>query len=308
MSMKFVTVMGSYVADMAFRTEKLPAWGETYMGKEFRLGPGGKGSNQAVAAARAGARVSFISKLGRDALGDIARQTYREEGIDTRHLLDTEAATGAAAIILDAKSGENAIIVVPGACFGLTPEEVAEARDLIAESAVFLTQLELALPTVGFGLELAHSLGVTTILNPAPGCELRDSVYPNCDFLTPNESEAEVLTGIRVRSVDDAERAADALLGRGVGTVVVTLGAQGALVKNRTLREHVAAVDAGSVLETTGAGDAFNGGFAVALAEGRAIVDAVLFGCAVAGISVTRAGTAPSMPRRGEVDRLLESQ
>jgi ribokinase len=308
MSMKFVTVMGSYVADMAFRTEKLPAWGETYMGKEFRLGPGGKGSNQAVAAARAGARVSFISKLGRDALGDIARQTYREEGIDTRHLLDTEAATGAAAIILDAKSGENAIIVVPGACFGLTPEEVAEARDLIAESAVFLTQLELALPTVGFGLELAHSLGVTTILNPAPGCELRDSVYPNCDFLTPNESEAEVLTGIRVRSVDDAERAADALLGRGVGTVVVTLGAQGALVKNRTLREHVAAVDAGPVLETTGAGDAFNGGFAVALAEGRPIVDAVRFGCAVAGISVTRAGTAPSMPRRGEVDRLLESQ
>jgi ribokinase len=308
MSMKFVTVMGSYVADMAFRTEKLPAWGETYMGKEFRLGPGGKGSNQAVAAARAGARVSFISKLGRDALGDIARQTYREEGIDTRHLLDTEAATGAAAIILDAKSGENAIIVVPGACFGLTPEEVAEARDLIAESAVFLTQLELALPTVGFGLELAHSLGVTTILNPAPGCELRDSVYPNCDFLTPNESEAEVLTGIRVRSVDDAERAADALLGRGVGTVVVTLGAQGALVKNRTLREHVAAVDAGPVLETTGAGDAFNGGFAVALAEGRPIVDAVRFGCAVAGISVTRAGTAPSMPRRGEVDWLLESQ
>jgi len=308
MSAKFVTVMGSYVADMAFRTEKLPAWGETYMGKEFRLGPGGKGSNQAVAAVRAGARVSCISKLGRDALGDMARQTYREEGIDTRHLLETEVATGAAAIILDAKSGENAIIVVPGACFGLTPEEVGEARDLIAQSAVFLTQLELALPTVEFGLELAHSLGVTTILNPAPGCSLPESIYPNCDFLTPNESEAEVLTGIRVGSLTDAEQAADSLLGRGVGTVVVTLGAQGALVKNAKLREHVAAVDAGPVLETTGAGDAFNGGFAVALAEGRTIVDAVRFGCAVAGISVTRAGTAPSMPRRGEVDRLLESQ
>jgi ribokinase len=305
MSMKFVTVMGSYVADMAFRTAKLPAWGETYMGKEFRLGPGGKGSNQAVAAARAGARVSFISKLGRDALGDIARQTYREEGIDTRYLLETEAATGAAAIILDAKSGENAIIVVPGACFGLTPEEVAEARDLIAESAVFLTQLELALPTVEFGLELAHSLGVTTILNPAPGCSLRESIYPNCDFLTPNESEAEVVTGIPVRSLADAERAADALLARGVGTVVVTLGAQGALVKNAKLQEHVAAVDAGPVLETTGAGDAFNGGLAVALAEGREIIEAVRFGCAVAGISVTRPGTAPSMPHRGEVDRLL---
>ena len=305
MTAKFVTVMGSYVADMAFRTEKLPAWGETYMGKEFRLGPGGKGSNQAVAAARAGARVSFISKLGRDALGDIARHTYREEGIDTRHLLETDAGTGAAAIILDAKSGENAIIVVPGACFTLTPKEVEEARELIAGSSVFLTQLELALPTVEFGLDLAHSLGVTTILNPAPGCRLAESTYPNCDYMTPNESEAEVLTGIRVRSLAEAERAADALLDRGVGTAVITLGAQGALVKNARLRVHVPAVDAGPVLETTGAGDAFNGGFAVALAEGREIVEAVRFGCAVAGISVTRAGTAPSMPYRREVDELL---
>lgn len=305
MSQKFVTVMGSFVADMAFRTEKLPAWGETYMGREFRLGPGGKGSNQAVAAARAGARVSFISKLGRDSLGDIARQTYREEGIDTRHLLETGVATGAAAIILDANSGENAIIVVPGACFALTPEEVEQARDLIAASAVFLTQLELALPTVGFGLELAHALGVTTILNPAPGCALPEEIYPNCDYITPNESEAEVLTGIRVTSLADAERAADALLARGVGTAVITLGAQGALVRNAKLREHVPAVDAGPVLETTGAGDAFNGGLAVALSEGREIVEAVRFGCAVAGISVTRAGTAPSMPHRDEVDRLL---
>ncbi len=305
MTGKFVTVMGSFVADMAFRTEKLPAWGETYMGKEFRLGPGGKGSNQAVAAARAGAKVSFISKLGRDALGDIARQTYREEGIDTRHLLETDAATGAAAIILDAKSGENAIVVVPGACFELTPGDVEGARELIAESAVFLTQLELALPTVESGLELAHSLSVTTILNPAPGCRLAAGVYPNCDYMTPNESEAEVLTGIRVGSLADAERAANALLARGVATAVITLGAQGALVKNAKLREHVPAVDAGPVLETTGAGDAFNGGLAVALAEGREIVEAVRFGCAVAGISVTRAGTAPSMPYRREVDELL---
>ncbi len=306
MSAKFVTVMGSYVTDLAFRTEKLPAWGETWMGKEFRLGPGGKGSNQAVAAARAGAKVSFISKLGRDALGDMARHTYREEGIDTRHLFETDSATGAAAIILDAKTGENAIIVVPGACFELTAEEVAAARSLIAESAVFLAQLELALPTVVFGLELAHSLGVTTILNPAPGRSLPDSIYPNCDYLTPNESEAEVLTGIRVASPADAECAADSLLARGAKTVVVTLGAQGALVKSANLREHVPVVDAGPVLETTGAGDAFNGGLAVALAEGRATIDAIRFGCAVAGISVTRAGTAPSMPWRTEVDALLD--
>jgi ribokinase len=305
MTAKFVTVMGSYVTDLAFRTEKLPAWGETYMGKEFRLGPGGKGSNQAVAAARAGARVSFISKLGRDALGEMARDLYRAEGIDTRHLLKTESPTGAAAIILDASSGENAIIVVPGACYELTAEEVAQAKDLIAASAVFLAQLELALPTVEYGLELAHSLGVPTILNPAPGCSLPASIYPNCDFLTPNESEAEVLTGIRVSSLEQAEQAADALLARGVGAVVVTLGAQGALVKNAKLRQHVPAIDAGPVLETTGAGDAFNGGFAVALSEGQEIVDAVRFGCAVAGISVTRAGTAPSMPYRSEIDALL---
>ncbi|HUB20502.1 MAG TPA: PfkB family carbohydrate kinase, partial [Acidobacteriaceae bacterium] len=180
-SAKFVTVMGSFVADMAFRTEKLPAWGETFMGREFRLGPGGKGSNQAVAAARVGASVSFIGKLGRDALGDIARHTWRDEGIDTRHLLDTDTPTGAAAIILDANSGENAIIVVPGACFTLTPGEVAAAKDLVAASSVFLTQLELPVPTVEFALTLAHSLGVPTILNPAPGCALPASIYPQCD-------------------------------------------------------------------------------------------------------------------------------
>ncbi len=195
--------------------------------------------------------------------------------------------------------------MVPGACFTLTPDEVAEARDLIAESAVFLTQLELALPTVAYGLQLAHELGVPTILNPAPGCALPESVYPHCDYLTPNENEAKVLTGIQVGSLEDAERAANALLQRGVGTAVITLGAQGALVKNARLMEHVPAVNAGPVLETTGAGDAFNGGLAVALAEGRDLVEAVRFGCAVAGISVTRAGTAPSMPRREEVDALL---
>ena len=305
MSKQPVVVMGSYVADLAFRTRKLPAWGETYMGTDFKLGPGGKGSNQAVAAARAGAQVSFISKLGRDAFGDLARSTYRQEGINTSCLLETDVATGAAAIILDANSGENAIIVVPGACFELTPAEVDQARDLIATTAVFVTQLELSLPTVEHGLHLAHSLGVRTILNPAPGCALPDSIYPNCDYLTPNESEAEVLTGIPVQSLADAERAADALLARGVRNVVVTLGAKGALVKNSTLREHVQAIDAGPVVETTGAGDAFNGGFAVALAEGRDIVEATRFGCAVAGLSVTRPGTAPSMPHRHEVDAIL---
>jgi ribokinase len=306
MSKPLVTVMGSYVTDLAFRTDKLPAWGETYMGSSFRMGPGGKGSNQAVAAARAGARVSFISKLGRDLFGDLARKTYRDEGIDTTYLLETDSPTGAASIVIHANSGENSIVVVPGACFELSSEEVAQARDLIAGSAVFMTQLELSVPTVAFGLELAHSLGVPTILNPAPGCALPASIFPHCDYLTPNESEAEILTGIRVASLADAERAADALLARGARNAVITLGAQGALVKNATLREHVPAFCAGEVVDTTGAGDAFNGGFAVAMAEGRSILDGARFGCAVAAISVTRPGTAPSMPRRSEVDALLQ--
>ena len=306
MNNRFVVVMGSYVADVAFRTGKLPAWGETYMGNEFKLGPGGKGSNQAVAAARAGARVSFISKLGLDAFGDMARTMYREEGIDTTHLLETDSATGAAAIIIDAVKGENAIIVVPGACFELTRHEVEQARDLIANALIFVTQLELSLPTVEYGLALAHSLGVPTILNPAPGCKLPDTIFQHCDYITPNESEAELLTGIRVTSLANAELAADVLLGRGVRNAVITLGAQGALVRNVTTCQHVPAFCAGEVIETTGAGDAFNGGFAVALAEDKDIVQAARFGCAVAGISVTRPGTAPSMPSRREVDDLLK--
>ena len=301
----WVTVMGSFVADLAFRTDKLPAWGETFMGNSFHLGPGGKGSNQAVAAARAGGRVSFISKLGNDPFGDLARALYRTEGIDTRHLLTTATATGAASILLDAHTGENSIIVVPGACFELTAEELDGMTALIAASAVFVTQLELALPTVERGLSLAHSLGVRTILNPAPACQLPASIFPNCDFITPNESEAEILTGIRVATVADAELAADALLGLGVRNVVVTLGSQGAFVKNAAVSAHVAAFNAGPVVETTGAGDAFTGGLAVALAEGRDILEAARFGCAVAGISVTRPGTAPSMPTRPEIDAQL---
>jgi ribokinase len=305
MSAKWVTVMGSFVADLAFRTAKLPAWGETYMGSSFQLGPGGKGSNQAVAAARAGASVSFISKLGDDAFGSLARDTYRAEGIDTRHLLTTTTPTGAAAIILDANSGENAIIVVPGACFELTPAELDSMTALIADSAIFVTQLELALPTVQHGLALARAHNVPTILNPAPATSLPASIFPLCDFITPNETEAEGLTGVHVANLNDAERAADALLALGVRNAIITLGAQGAFVKSAATAAHVPAFNAAPVVETTGAGDAFTGGLAVALAEGQDLLAAARFGCAVAGISVTRPGTAPSMPTRPEIDALL---
>ncbi len=305
MTSRRVTVMGSYVADLAFRIDRLPAWGETIMGRSFHLGPGGKGSNQAVAAARAGATVSFISKLGPDPFGEIARTLYRNEGIDTQFIFSTPSPTGAAAILIDAAKGENAIVVVPGACFELTPAEVDQAAELIAASAVFVAQLELPLATVEHGLRLAHSQGIPTILNPAPATPLPETIYPLCDYLTPNESEAATLTGIPVTGLASAEQAAIALLNRGVRNVILTLGAQGALIKTHTLTQHVPAIHAGPVVETTGAGDAFNGGLATALAEGRNLIEATTFACAVAGISVTRPGTAPSMPHRTEVDALL---
>jgi ribokinase len=306
MEKKWVTVMGSFVADLAFRSKKLPAWGETVLGSEFRLGPGGKGSNQAVAAARLGARVSFIGQLGNDAFGDLARKTFREEGIDTGFLFATdEYSTGAASVIVDEVKGENSIVVVPGACFYLKASDVDKAEALIAESAVFMTQLELDIATVEHGLKLAKSLKVTTILNPAPALSLPEKIYPLCDYLTPNESEASSLAKMSVRSGTDAEKAADRLLSLGAKNVILTLGAQGAFVKNRKIAKHVPAFDAGPVIETTGAGDAFNGGLAVALAEGLDIVQAVRFGCAVAGISVTRHGTASAMPKRNEVEALL---
>ncbi|MGD0294582.1 MAG: ribokinase [Terracidiphilus sp.] len=304
MAKTWVTVMGSFVADLAFRTGRIPAWGETLMGQSFKLGPGGKGSNQAVAAARVGGRVSFISKLGPDPFGEMARNLYKTEGIDTRFLFTTASATGAATIIIDAEKGENAIIVVPGACFEVTAEEVDQARALIADSAIFVAQLELSLVVVEHGLALAHALGVPTILNPAPAAPLPESIYQFIDYITPNETEAAALTGVPVASIADAEKAADAFLARGVPNAIITLGAQGAFVKNARVRAHIPAVNAGQVVETTGAGDAFNGGFAVALAEGMDLVEAAHFGCVTAGISITRPGTAPSMPTRAEIDAL----
>jgi len=306
MTEKRITVLGSFVADLAFRTKKIPAWGETILGSGFALGPGGKGSNQAVAARRLGVNVTFISKLGRDTFGDLARRMYELEGIDAQFVVDTEEySTGGAAIIIDEARGENAIVVVPGACYEVMPTEIDRARASIARSAVFLAQLELRISSVEHGLKVAHELRVPTILNPAPAVPLPESIYPLCDYLIPNESEAAKLTGLSVTNIAEADRAAQALLARGARSVVLTLGNQGALVRDSRLTKHVPAVEAGPVIETTGAGDAFSGGFAVALAEGKDIVSATRFACVVAGISVTRPGTAPSMPSRSEVDAIM---
>jgi len=301
-----VTVLGIFVADLAFRAGRLPAMGETILGADFRLGPGGKGSNQAIAARRAGAEVSLISRLGADAFGRLARETYRAEGIDDGRVAeDPERGTGAAFILVQEATGENAIIVTMGAAGALTEADVDAAEDAIRGAAVFATNCEVPVPVARRGLELARRHGVATILNPAPAVPLPDEIFPLVDFLTPNESEAAALVGFPVEGAAGAEAAADALRAKGVGTAVITLGAAGALVVSASVRRIVPARPAGPVLDTTGAGDAFNGGFAVALAEGRPPVEAARFGCAVAGISVTRHGTAPSMPSREEVEALL---
>ena len=304
---KKIVVLGSYVADVAFRAARLPAWGETLMGSGFALGPGGKGSNQAVAAARAGAAVQLISRLGDDAFGRLARETWAADGIDASLVGSCDVATGAAAILIDEARGENAIIVVPGACFTLTAADVDAAGEAIRSAGVLLTQLELPLGTVERGLRLARAAGALTILNPAPAQALGDEMLRLVDFLIPNESEAALLTGQPVESVAQAESAAWALRRRGARCVIVTLGAQGALVcaEGATKALLVGAFNAGAVVETTGAGDAFCGGFAAALSAGRSVLEAARFGCATAGISVTRAGTAPSMPRREEIEALL---
>ena len=303
---KKILVLGSFVADVAFRAARLPGWGETLMVSGFALGPGGKGSNQAVAAARAGAAVQMLSRLGDDAFGRLARDTWAADGIDASLTENCETATGSAVIMIDEVRGENAIIVVPGACFTLRPNDVEAAGEAIRSAGVLLTQLELPLDTVECGLRIAREAGVRTILNPAPAQSLSDDVLGLADFLIPNESEAALLIGLPVETKAQAAAAAKVLMGRGAKCVIVTLGAQGALVCTQDGEAQlVGAFQTGAVLETTGAGDAFCGGFAAALSEGRSVLEAARFGCATAGISVTRAGTAPSMPRREEILVLL---
>jgi ribokinase len=302
---KPIVILGIFVADTAYRAERQPKMGETILGKSFVLGPGGKGSNQAVAAAMAGGKTHFITRLGKDAFADIARATWVRTGVVPEVTEDAESYTGAAYIFIEDATGNNAIIVSPGAAGRVSVADVEAKRGLIEGAAVFVTQLEQPIPAARRGLEIARAAGVRTILNPAPAAQLDDAMLALCDIVTPNESEAEALTGLPVTSVAEAEQAADALLARGVGAVVVTLGGNGALYRDRTRSVHVPVISAGPVVETTGAGDAFNGGFAVALSEGRDVVEAVRFGCATAGISVTRPGTAPAMPSRAEIEALL---
>lgn len=303
--MSKVVILGVFVADTSYRAERMPRMGETILGKSFALGPGGKGSNQAVAAARAGIETHMITKLGKDTFADIALSIWREAGVTPQVTQHPESYTGAAFIFVDEHTGNNAIIVAPGIAGTISEADIDKHAQLIGDATVFITQLEQPLPAARRALEIAKAGGAITILNPAPAAALPDGMLELCSYVTPNETEAEALTGIRVVSIDDALAAAKALVAKGAGAAVITLGEKGALFHNGAETVHVPVFNAGPVVETTGAGDSFNGAFAAAIARGAAPEDAVRFGCAAASISVTRPGTAPSMPSEREIRALL---
>ena len=299
-----VLVLGVFVADTAYRASRMPKMGETILGNSFVLGPGGKGSNQAVAAGNLGADVTIITRLADDDFGKMAKQTWQNANVKGSIKYSTNSYTGAAFIFIDDKTGDNAIIIAPGAASEISLSDIHDNSEIISSTDVFLTQLEQPIEVAQEGLKVAKENNKITILNPAPAARLPKEIFGLCDFITPNETETEALTGLPVRTEKEAENAAKVLNDLGVKTPIITMGEQGAFLYEHGL---VPAFNAGKVVETTGAGDAFNGGFAVALSEGKSALEAVKFGCATASISVTRAGTAPSMPARDEVEEILST-
>lgn len=300
-----IVVVGSFVVDLTSRAERLPVHGETVKGSVFKLGPGGKGSNQAVAAHRAAADVILATKVGEDVFGRVALDFYEQEKMNTDFIfVDQEKETGTALIMVDDQSGQNQILVVSGACDNITDTEIELLKPVIDEAKIVLLQLEINMDAIEKVIDYSHRQGKTVVLNTAPAQELSDDLLSKVDIITPNESEAEVLTGIKITSHQDAEVAAEALLRRGVKSVVITLGKSGVYVMTAEQRQMVPPIDV-KVVDTTGAGDAFNGGFVTALAEGMDIFEAARFGCVVGSLSVTKSGTAPSMPYRDEVDRFF---
>jgi ribokinase len=307
MKKRLILVVGSSNTDMIVRLDRLPLPGETLIGGEFSTAPGGKGANQAVGAARAGGRVAFVGRVGADGLGRSALENLRRDGVDVRHAVQDRGAPSGVAFIFVGRDGENCIAVASGANDRLSPADVGRAGSALRKAAVLLVQLETPLATVARAVTLASAAGARVILNPAPARPLPDRILRRVSILTPNEHEAELLTGIRVNGDSGAARAAKALLRRGVGAVIVTLGARGAFVADGKSQGLVRGFKVKAV-DTTAAGDIFNGALAVALAEDRTLPDAVSFAQAAAAISVTRPGAQPSAPLRAEIDRLLQSK
>jgi ribokinase len=286
---------------MVVKTDKLPAPGETVIGGTFLMNPGGKGANQAVAAARLGGQVTFVAKIGNDLFGRQAVEGFQREGIDTTYVLtDAEYPSGVALINVDA-TGENCITVAPGANAYLQPTETETALQEAKADTPVLLQLEIPLPTVEYVVRQAATRGLRVILNPAPAQSLSPDLFPHLFLITPNETEAELLTGIHVTDQTSAEQAAQKLRELGVANVVITLGSKGAYLQTDQERQLIA-VPRVMAVDSTAAGDCFNGALTVALAEGQRLPEAVAFACKAASISVTRMGAQTSMPTRKEVE------
>lgn len=299
-----IVVVGSSNTDMVIKTDHLPVPGETILGGTFFMNAGGKGANQAVAAARLGGSITFIGKTGDDIFGRQAVQSFKEEGIDTTYMVtDREQPSGVALITVD-KNAENCIVVASGANATLSNHDIEPALEKITDATIILMQLETPLETISYVASMASGNNVKVILNPAPACSLPDSLLQNVFILTPNQTEAAILSGIEITDLASAEAAAQIIRSKGVNIVIITLGARGALLVQEDLIQLVSSPIVEAV-DSTAAGDIFNGALAVALAEEKEIICAIRFACKAAAISVTRLGAQASAPYRTEVEATM---
>lgn len=295
-----IVVIGSSNTDLVIQTDHLPVPGETILGGNFFMNPGGKGANQAVAAARLGGSITFICKTGKDIFGKQSKALFEQEGIDTRYVFyDPSQASGVALITVD-KNAENCIAVALGANSCLKPADVELAKDAIAEAEIVLMQLEIPMETVEYAARMAYAAGKKVVLNPAPAADLSDELLASLYLITPNETEAERICGKEVTDIPSAIEAAQLIRQKGVKNVIITLGSKGALVCADSLCEVVPSYPVKAV-DTTAAGDNFNGALCIALAEGQDWISAVQFANKAAAISVTRPGAQASAPTREEV-------
>jgi ribokinase len=302
-----IVVVGSSNMDLVVKSKRIPAVGETILGGDFIMVPGGKGANQAVAAAKLGAEVYFVAKLGDDIFGKQSLSNFKKEGVNTKYVNQTREAPSGVALIMVDEAGNNVIVVAPGANQKLSAEDVKKAQSCIASSGALVLQLEVPLTTVEFAAQLAYSCGVPVILDPAPAQKLRPELLKIVDVLKPNETEAQILTGIKVTDENSARKAAGNLLQCGVKAVVLTMGAKGFLLATGESMESVPGIKVNAV-DATAAGDAFTGSLAVKMAEGKTLREAALFANCVAAISVTKMGAQPSMPTLQEVENFMNRQ